>query len=171
MRPIYDSWEISYKSIFGAVRQFSTCRFTIRLPKDIRPDFPPVIVLFRTGFKERFLNMNIIEEEDDCIAYSVDYTPRYSDVHYYYFAYTLGGTRHYIKKSDCHYGVIGDGDLFQLTIYSEGYKTPDFLKGGVMYQIFPDRFCKSGKEHENVPSDRVIREDWGGTPYYKPAQK
>lgn len=170
MKPIYDSWEIKYKSIFGAVRQYSTCRFTIRLPKDVRPDFPPVIVLFRTGFKERFLNMNIIEEEEDCIAYSVDYTPRYSDVHYYYFAYTLGGTRHYIKKVGCHYGSIEGGDLFQLTIYAEDYKTPDFLKGGVMYQIFPDRFCKSGRVHENVPSDRVIRDDWGGTPYYKPDQ-
>ena len=39
-----------------------------------------------------------------------------------------------------------------------------------MYQIFPDRFCRSGLPHENVPSDRVLREDWGGTPYYRPDQ-
>ena len=51
MRPIYDTWNLGYKSIFGAVRQFETCRFTIRLPKDIVPDFSPVLVLFRTGFK------------------------------------------------------------------------------------------------------------------------
>ena len=168
MRPVYDTWHLGYKSIFGAVRQFETIRFTIRLPKDINPDFPPVVVLFRTGFKERFINMNEITEEDDCFAYSADYNARYTDVHYYYFSYTEQGIRHYIKRMNSHLGMIDHGELFQLTVYSSDYKTPDFLKGGIMYQIFPDRFFKSGKVHENVPKDRIIREDWGGTPYYKP---
>ena len=52
--------------------------------------------------------------------------------------------------------------------YNEDYKTPDFLKGGIMYQIFPDRFYKSGKKHDNVPTDRVMRENWEDTPYYRP---
>lgn len=170
MRPIYDTWHLGYKSIFGAVRQFETIRFTIRLPKDINPDFPPVVVLFRTGFKERFINMNEISEEDDCFSYSAEYNARYTDVHYYYFSYTEQGIRHYIKRVNCHEGMIDHGELFQLTVYSSDYQTPDFLKGGIMYQIFPDRFCKSGKVHENVPDDRIIRDDWGGTPLYKPDQ-
>jgi len=170
MRPIYDTWHLGYKSIFGAVRQFETIVFSIRLPKDVQPDFPPVMVLFRTGFKERFLTMHRSAEEADCYVYSTEYNARFSDVHYYYFSYTEGGIRHFIKKVDCHYGAIDNGDLFQLTVYNSEYETPDFLKGGVMYQIFPDRFCRSGKEHENVPTDRVLRDDWGGTPYYKPDQ-
>ena len=168
MKPIYDSWDLNYKSIFGAIKQNQTCRFSIRLAKDIHPDFPPVLVLFRTGFKERFITMHKTAEEDDCNVYSAEYNARYTDVHYYYFSYTCGGTRHYIKKINCHEGNLDNGDLFQLTVYSADYATPDFLKGGVMYQIFPDRFCKSGKVHENIPHGRVIREDWGGTPYYKP---
>lgn len=168
MKPIYDTWNLSYKSIFGAVRQYNTCRFSIRLSKDIRPDFPPVLVLFRTGFKERFLTMNVTAEEEDCFVYSCDYTPRYSDVHYYYFSYTTDGIRRYIKKINCHEGGEGDGGLFQLTVYAHDYETPDFLKGGIMYQIFPDRFCKSGEVHENIPEGRVLREDWNGTPWYKP---
>lgn len=168
MKAIYDAWNLNYKSIFGAVRQFETCRFAIRLPKETVPDFPPVLVLFRTGFKERFLPMNKTAEEDDCNVYSTEYNARYSDVHYYYFSYTCGGVRYYIKKINSHEGSIQGGDLFQLTVYSLSYKTPEFLKGGVMYQIFPDRFCKSGRTHENVPTDRVLRDDWGGTPYYKP---
>lgn len=168
MKPMYDSWDLTYKSIFGAIRQYQTCRFSIRLPKNTVPDFEPVLVLFRTGFKERFLPMFKSADEDECNVYTTEYTARYSDVHYYYFSYTCGGLRHYIKKVNSHEGNIEGGDLFQLTVYSKEYTTPDFLKGGVMYQIFPDRFCKSGKEHQNVPNDRVIRDDWGGTPYYKP---
>lgn len=169
MKAIYDSWNLNYKSIFGALRQFETCRFTIRLPKETTLDFTPVLVLFRTGFKERFIKMNDVAEEADCIAYSAEFTARYTDVHYYYFSYTSNGTRHYIKKQNVHEGHVDFGDLFQLTVYNTAYETPEFLKGGVMYQIFPDRFCKSGKEHENVPTDRVMRE-WGETPYYKPDQ-
>lgn len=168
MNPIYDSWDLNYKSIFGAIRQFETCTFSIRLPKDVIPDFPPVLVLFRTGFKERFLTMKLSAQDDECSVYSADYNARYNDVHYYYFSYTCGGIRHYIKKVNCHEGAVDTGDMFQLTVYADDYNTPDFLKGGVMYQIFPDRFCKSGKVHEDIPYGRVMRDDWGGTPYYKP---
>lgn len=100
--------------------------------------------------------------------YQVSFTPGFSGVHYYYFAFTSHGVRRYIKRRDGHYGTLEDGDLFQLTVYGKTFETPDFLKGGVMYQIFPDRFCKSGKVHENVPTDRVLRDDWDGLPYYKP---
>lgn len=171
MRPIFDSWDRSCKSIFGAVRQNETCRFTIRLPLETELDFLPVLVLFRTGFKERFLTMKPVGEEDGCRLYSAEYEAKYSDVHYYYFSYTSHGCRHYIKKKDVHYGSLDDGDLFQLTVYGKEYYTPDFLKGGVMYQIFPDRFCKSGVQHENVPDDRILRDDWGGTPNYRPDEK
>ncbi len=168
MSHMYDSWDASYKTPFGAVKKGKICHFSIRLPKDLKPDYAPVLVMFRTGFKERFLNLHQTGEEDDCFVWSANFLPKYTGVHYYYFAYTIGGQRMYIKKKDGHLGNLNDGGLFQLTVYAEDYKTPEFLKGGVMYQIFPDRFCKSGKVHENIPSGRVLREDWGGTPLYKP---
>ncbi len=170
MSHLYDSWDTSYKTPFGAIRKGKICYFSIRLPKELQPDFAPCIVLYRPGFKERFMHLHIIAEEEDCFVWGTGYIPKFTGVYYYYFAYTVGGQRFYIKKVSGHIGNINDGDLFQLTVYAEDYKTPDFLKGGIMYQIFPDRFCKSGKTHENVPEDRVIREDWGGTPYYRPDQ-
>jgi len=48
MKPIYDSWDLKYKSLFGAIHQFENCRFSIRLPKDMKLDFAPVLILFRT---------------------------------------------------------------------------------------------------------------------------
>ena len=55
---------------------------------------------------------------------------------------------------------------FLLTVYSRDYKTPEWFKGGVLYQIFPDRFCKQ----ETMPdiTGRIAREDWGGIPSYRP---
>ena len=54
---IYDSWNNDYKSPFGAVKRDESIRFTIKLSKDTKLDFAPVLVVFRTGFKERFLSM------------------------------------------------------------------------------------------------------------------
>ena len=62
MQPIYDSWDESYKQPFGAVARRSECIFSIFMPKDIPLDYLPVLVLFRTGFRERFLTMNRVEE-------------------------------------------------------------------------------------------------------------
>lgn len=58
---------------------------------------------------------------------------------------------------------------FLLTVYSKDYKTPDWFKGGVMYQIFPDRFCKVGSMPDI--NGRIARGDWGGLPFYRPNEK
>lgn len=163
----YDSWDPRCKSPFGAIPRGGPCRLTVRIPKDTPLDFPPVLVVFRTGFKERFLQMNEVEPEEDCRVFTVSLQTKFSGVHYYYFSYTAERTRHYIKRGDASHGALDTGEMFQLTVYDPEYKTPDFLKGGIMYQIFPDRFCKSGLPHGEQPAGRVMRE-WGEMPYYRP---
>ena len=83
---------------------------------------------------------------------------------------------YYFRIGDEYFGCgsLRDGTFtpqanlisWQITVYEEHYTTPDWMKGGVMYQIFPDRFNKSG----NLPvrNDKILRSDWGGTPNYKP---
>ena len=164
---VYDSWDSAYKKPFGALKTGETCNFTVRIPLDKRPDNPPMLVIFRTGFKERFIDMTFKEEKDGCAVYTCPYNAMYAGICYYYFVMTCGGKRSYIKRCGCNEGVIGDGELFQLTVYSVNFYTPDFIKGGVIYQIFPDRFNKSGDAHE-IPDGRILRDDWCGTPYYKP---
>ncbi|MCQ2417243.1 MAG: glycoside hydrolase family 13 protein [Oscillospiraceae bacterium] len=168
MNRVYDSWNRAYKSVFGALRQNEPCTFTICISKSTHLDTNPMMILYRPGMKERFIPMNTVYDSGDYIYYSATCSAKFPGVHYYYFSYISSGQWFYIKKKDAHNGIVGEGGLFQLTVFDDMYETPAFLKGGVMYQIFPDRFCKSGKHHENVPSDRVLRDDWGGTPYYRP---
>ena len=100
MRYFYNSWDSAYKSHFGAIARNQSCQFTIRLPEETPLDFSPVLVVFRTGFKERFLPMNVKEHENGYVTYTTDLIPKYSGVHYYYFSYTSNGVRHYIKRGD-----------------------------------------------------------------------
>ncbi len=52
----------------------------------------------------------------------------------------------------------GDYNSYVLTVYEKLYKTPDWIKGGVMYHIFVDRFAKGGEVP--VRSDAIMNPDW-----------
>ena len=58
-----------------------------------------------------------------------------------------------------------DGE-WQLTVYDPAFATPDWCAGGVMYQIFPDRFAASGRPKRDVPEDRFMVSDWAAQPAY-----
>ena len=167
MRPIYDCFLEEYKTPFGAIQRGEECRFTIRFPSETMVE-EPVLVMFRTGFKERFIHLTETAKNDGMTEYSCNYTPNDTGLHFYYFSLLINHNRHYVKKNGASEGVIDNGDLFQLTVYEQGMKSPDWLKGGIMYQIFPDRFYKSGESHENVPYDRKIHTDWNDMPDWKP---
>ena len=68
-------------------------------------------------------------------------------------------------------GCLGEGSWFRLTAYDPTMQLPDWVPGGVLYQIFPDRFCNSGRPKQGVPEDRVLREDWDGAPLWDPDER
>ena len=39
MSHLYDSWDLNYKQPFGAIKKDKVCSFSIRLPKEVKPDF------------------------------------------------------------------------------------------------------------------------------------
>ncbi|MGN0650643.1 MAG: glycoside hydrolase family 13 protein [Oscillospiraceae bacterium] len=168
-KPIFDCFDNSYKHPFGALRRGQPSIFNIRLAKHFHVQ-ELTLVMFRPGYKERFIPMILQDESFDNI-FSCVFTPNNTGLHHYYFTCVIDGRRRYIKRRGASEGVFEGEDLFQLTVFDENLYTPDFIRGGIMYQIFPDRFCKSGVQHENVPSDRIMRDDWYGTPYYKPDER
>lgn len=54
----------------------------------------------------------------------------------------------------------------ELVIYKKNYNTPEWLKGGIIYHIFVDRFYKNKSLHKD--GKIVIRDDWGDIPNYLP---
>ncbi|MCL2121095.1 MAG: alpha-amylase family glycosyl hydrolase [Clostridiales bacterium] len=60
---------------------------------------------------------------------------------------------------------------YQLTVYDAALKTPDWVKGGVMYHIFVDRFARGGAQARPMLPGTVLRSDWGATPTFLPDEK
>ncbi|MBQ7115743.1 MAG: glycoside hydrolase family 13 protein [Clostridia bacterium] len=90
-------------------------------------------------------------------------------LYFYHFTYEtpFGRGNIFLHSAGC--GEISpDGKEWQLTIYDKDYKTPQWIKGGIMYQIFPDRFNKGNGNIKNVPEDRIIHENTSDIPVWKP---
>lgn len=65
-------------------------------------------------------------------------------------------------------GIITDSPKdFQLTVYSKDYSVPKWLKGGIIYQIFPDRFYRFNSNPESF-CGRKIHDDLSEDPCFLP---
>ena len=53
---------------------------------------------------------------------------------------------------------------YQITVYDPAFSPPAFLREGIMYQIFPDRFHRS-KMPVSERKDRVLHSEWNEPPY------
>ncbi len=56
---------------------------------------------------------------------------------------------------------------FELTVYKKGYTVPEWVKGGIIYQIFPDRFCRAEK-NKKIADGKWLHDRWEDTPVYLP---
>ena len=67
---------------------------------------------------------------------------------YKYRVYTAFGTFDMMRRahdfSECYVGADTKAGDFQLLVYEKRACPPEWLYGGVMYQIFPDRFFSAG---------------------------
>ncbi len=56
---------------------------------------------------------------------------------------------------------------FQITVYDPAFQTPAWLREGVMYQIFPDRFYRE-KLPTSTRTDVYLHENWSDIPSVSP---
>ena len=62
-------------------------------------------------------------------------------------------------------------ECISLGVGEPDFKTPDWIKDGTMYQIFPDRFYE-GVPNKPLPfADRIYRPDKTGEPYFWPNEQ
>ena len=165
----YNSRLTYHKSPFGAVREGERVTMRIVLPRSLGCTGASLIIDSDGGSSRVYPMTWERMERTDEEWWRVTFTAEREGLYWYRFAVARRDGGKLITCFENSTGRISpDGTSFQLTVYSADMTTPDWIKGSVIYQIFPDRFNFSGKEKKNIPADRVIRSDWGGRPLWEP---
>lgn len=166
----YNSRLEYHKSIFGAAKTDQTVTFRIILPRDFCCHAAKLVIKKAEADEYGYINM-----QWDCMEgvgeewWKVDFTAEKAALYKYHFEYdTSWGTSRIYHAGNGLAAIKGDGEDWQLTVYDKDFHTPEWLRGGIIYQIFPDRFASSGTKKQNVPFDRVLRTDRDGDPYWIP---
>lgn len=163
----FDPTNSLYKSVVGSVAEGEKFTLRLQLHKKVNPSCV-YVVLYPEGDSQE-LKLKMLRDEAFCDA---DWQQYVAEVEvgkgsYYYYFYMDGvDYERYVgmgedKKPSMFYDNVRPYRLF---CHKRKYPVVEWLNKGVMYQIFPDRFCSVGKV--TATEDKIMR-DWGNQPMYK----
>ncbi len=167
---LYNSRDTFHKNPFGAVPVGQQVEFRLGFPKFYEPHLK-LLVYSDTNPNEPFdVVYATLDSWDNDYDYRVcRFTPQQHGVYFYCFEAEVDFARHRITRGESSRACLDGSGLWQLTVYDPPAQgEQNTLTGGLMYQIFPDRFANSGSPKQNVPADRQLRDDWGALPKYTP---
>lgn len=168
MKAPFDPSKSWHKSISGAVAAGNSLWLRVVLPRDFGVTACKLIIS-EDKKADRYINMEWHSTDGIEEWWQTEIYLDEPKLLFYRFQYENSwGKTDIGPGKNTHIGEILSNEKWQLTVYSPSFHTPEWLKGGIIYQIFPDRFCFSGEKKENIPSDRVIRTDPDGIPVYMP---
>ncbi|MCP4150632.1 MAG: hypothetical protein GY757_22995 [bacterium] len=171
----HDTFDTTYRSPFGAVKtdqgtvtlRFRTCHYDVNSVR--------VRVWDDATNQERWYTMSFdYNSWDDPTHDDLDFwklelpIPTYPTILYYFFEVKDGtDTDYYIDDDIKFYGGgwgmavdnWDDSQSFQLTVYDKNFIVPEWLKGAVIYQIFPDRFRNGNTSNDPVTGTDYIYGD------------
>ena len=139
MRILFDSKNEFYKKPFGSLRTDERCEIKIKIPKNCESQKCFLILERSDGF---FMQQPLSHLSDDGAyeVFSCLFALPFCGLYRYYFKIETRHSSFNLFKYGSGDTNISEGSKWQVTCYDKAYDTPEFFKGRVYYQIFPDRF-------------------------------
>ena len=123
-------------------------------------------IWFYIGNDERVIMGREISSAPYCCGFTAEITLNTAELgapdglYFCHFEFTWQGRRYYTAfdhNENCYLAEHFVNET-QILVYNEKYALPDWIYGGVIYQIFPDRFARGGDVVRR--QDAVYNEDW-----------
>lgn len=143
-RILHDSTQGRYRSPFGAVPAGRTVTLRVRVPLSC-PATGAEAVLRRDGGVPLHLPLGREADDDGYASFAGSFTPSLPGLCFYYFVIKKAGGDFRLFRYGLRDTNMEAGDEWQITVYDRDFRVPENFRGGIMYQIFPDRFAIGGE--------------------------
>lgn len=144
MRILFDSKKPEFKSPFGTLIPGQVCSLHLHIPSAVVAHRVEIVLCYENGSPARYLDMHRREQRGAYDIFEGEFSLFAPGLYFYYFQihHESGMFRLFKEGDDAN---MEAGDLWQVSCIPADFTTPDWAKGAIIYQIFPDRFCRSGK--------------------------
>lgn len=167
---IFNSRKIEYKDKIRAIATDEKVRLRIIVPRSMKCCGATLCVVKENESPAYYSMFWAGMCGDDNEYWELHFFATTPGLYWYHFELDTPWGRSFVRNVGRGVGDFApDASDFQQTVYDKNFKTPDWLKGGIIYQIFPDRFYSSGTEKHGVRPSRVMRR-WGDEPFWREEQ-
>lgn len=175
---LHNSYSEKYRKPFGAVTEGEHIILRILVETDEKEKLSEVKLLsWKDGELPCEQYMNLVKEEAGALVFESEIiAPDKPGLVWYCFRMNLDGNNCFYGNNEGMFGGIGhpyvfDPKAYQITVYKSGFKTPDWIKDGTMYQIFVDRFNKGKSGILDVKKNSFLYANWDDLPHYVKDEK
>ncbi len=167
---IFNSRKIEYKDKIRAIATDEKVKLRIIVPRSMKCCGATLCVVKENELPAYYSMFWAGMCGDDNEYWELHFFATTPGLYWYHFELDTPWGRSFVRNVGRGVGDFApDASDFQQTVYDKNFKTPDWLKGGIIYQIFPDRFYSSGTEKHGVRPSRVMRR-WGDEPFWREEQ-
>lgn len=164
MKLFHNSQSEEFRLPTGAVKTESAVTLSLKV---LSKTLPQKVELRLWNGNEVLVPMTLKRKANDEFLFSIRLTmPKTPGLLWYYFKVTEGDKIFYYSNNPQRLGGVGEQTDFpteisyQITVYKNDFKTPEWFKNAVMYQIFPDRFCKEEIQIHEKKNLYYMHKDW-----------
>ena len=160
MRILFDSKLIAYKDPFGTLVPDQKCTLNIYVPITVQTTKVECLLTLEDGAPLKTLELKKKERKGPYEVYTGEFSLENTGLYFYFFRITTktGSFRLFKEGDDTN---MEAGDLWQVSCVPADFTTPDWAKGAIIYQIFPDRFYKSGNpDLTGKLEPYTVHKDW-----------
>ena len=171
MRILFDSKATEYKTPFGCITPEEPCILRIRIPVTVAAKKVRIVMERENGQRYEEWTMEKEATEGPYDLFRGCFTIPEPGLYFYYFHIAQEGNTFRLFK----YGDdtnMEEGGKWQLSCIPADFTTPDWAKGAVIYQIFPDRFAKSGHcDLSKKATPYMLHSHWDEEVCWQPNEK
>ena len=143
MRILFDSKKEEFKTPFGTLVPKEECTLSIYVPETVAAKGVVCLLSREDGTPALEVAMTRRDAKGAYDVFRGSFSLEERGLYFYYFR-ILGATGSFRLFKQGNDTNMEAGDLWQVSCVPADHTTPQWAKGAVIYQVFPDRFHRSG---------------------------